>query len=187
MRRLLSIMLGLLLISSQLLAQNRTVSGKIVDEKGNPIVNASVLVKGTNVGTTTSGNGTFSLALPDKARTLVVSYIGMGDREVNLTSESNYSITLSANARDLDEVVVVGYGTKTVRENVGAVSKVSGAKVAAEPVTSFEQALAGKTAGVQISLGSGILADRTAIRVRGINSISASSQPLIVIDGIPQN
>lgn len=189
MRRLLILVLGMLFISTQLLAQNRTVTGKVIDEKGQPVINASVLVKGTNLGTTTANDGSFSLSVPAKAKALVVSFLGMEEREIPLTNSTAYSVTLSASTRtDLQEVVVVGYGTtRTTRENTGSVSKVAGSKVSNEPVSSFEQALSGKTAGVQISLGSGMLADRTAIRVRGINSISSSSQPLVVIDGIPQN
>ena len=182
-------MVSMLFLFSQLLAQNnRTITGKVNDERGFGLPNASIAIKGTNVGTTTGSDGSFSMSVPANARALIVSYIGMVEKEISLTNSNSYSVSLSTMSKnDLQEVVVVGYGTKTIRENTGAISKIAGSKVAQEPVSSFEQALGGKTAGVQISLGTGMLADRTAIRVRGINSISSSSQPLIVIDGIPQN
>lgn len=180
-------LLAVLCFSIQLLAQNRTISGTVTDANGTPLPNVSVIVKGTKLGTTTNANGSYTITVPENARTLTFSSVGQETREASISGNSVNVQLASSAAGNLSEVVVVGYGTRTVRENTGAVSKVNGAKIANEPVTSFEQALAGKTAGVQISLGSGILADRTAIRVRGINSISSSSQPLIVVDGIPQN
>jgi len=185
MRKLLSL-LGFFLLSLQLLAQQRTVTGKIIDGKGAPVFGVTILAKG-NTGTTSKEDGTFSMTVPANAKTLNISGIGFEKQEVNIAGKNTVSITLFAEDKSLQEVVVVGYGVKTVRENTGAISKISGAKVAEQPVTSFDQGLAGKTAGVQISSGSGMLADRTAIRVRGVNSISSSSQPLVVIDGIPQN
>lgn len=177
----------LLLVMLMLHAQQRVITGKVVDDKGNPVANATISVKGTSTLVMSGDDGSFTVPVAVNSKTLVVSYVGMADREISIGSSNSVTVALTQTGRDLQEVVVVGYGTKTVREISGAMSKVSGAKVAAEPVSSFQQALAGKTAGVQISLGTGVLADRTAIRVRGINSISSSSQPLIVIDGIPQN
>ena len=171
MRKLLLTLSAFLCLLISTIAQNRTITGRVTDAKGQGVSGASVLVRGTRTGTTT----------------LQVSSVDMTTEEVAIRGGS-INVTLSASsASNLQEVVVVGYGTRTVRENIGSVSKVAGAKIANEPVSSFEQALAGKTAGVQISLGSGVLADRTAIRIRGINSINQSSQPLIVIDGVPQN
>jgi TonB-dependent starch-binding outer membrane protein SusC len=185
MRRILTMMLGLLMICSQLLAQNRSISGRITDENNLPVPNASVTIKGSKMGTFTNSDGAFSLSIPANAKTLVISSIGLAQKEIALIGSENYNVSLTATASNLQEVVVVGYGTKSVREVAGAISHISGEKIANEPVSSFNQALAGKTAGVQVNLSTGILADRTAIRVRGINSISSSSQPLIVIDGIP--
>jgi TonB-linked SusC/RagA family outer membrane protein len=186
MRKLL-LMLGFVLSIGQLLAQSQTISGKVTDAQNNPLPNATVIVKGTKIGTSTGTDGGFKLNVPAKAKTLVISSVGSTPQEIAINNQTTFNIRLATDNMNLDEVVVVGYGTKTVRENTGAISKVTGSKLAGEPVSSFEQALGGKTAGVQISLGSGVLADRTAIRIRGINSISSSSQPLIVIDGIPQS
>lgn len=179
-------MLGLLLMVSQLWAQNRTVTGKVVDEKGVGIANASIVAKGNKVGTSSSIDGSFSLSIAQGTKAIMVSSLNYTPMEVNIGGKSSFSITLKASSEDLQEVVVVGFGTKAIRENTGAISKIAGDRIANEPVTSFNQGLAGKTAGVQVNLSTGLLADRTSIRVRGINSISSSSQPLIVVDGIPQ-
>ncbi len=187
MSKLALLVLGLLFSVSTLFAQTRTITGTVKNEDGTPISNATVMIKGTNLGTTTLSDGTFSLKVPPSAKGLMISSVGLAQQEFSITSATSVAAVLKPTERSLDEVVVVGYGVRTVRENTGSTSKINGDKIANEPTASFDQALAGKTAGVQISLGSGVLADRTAIRVRGINSISSSSQPLIVIDGIPQN
>jgi TonB-linked SusC/RagA family outer membrane protein len=186
MRKLLFLSL-LFLLSLQLLAQQRTITGKIIDEKGNPVFGATIIIKGSTAGTSSNADGTFSIPASGNAKTLVISGIGWDPQEIGITGKTSVNISMKAANKDLQEVLVVGYGIKTVRENTGAISRIGGSKVAAEPVASFDQALTGKTAGVQVSLASGVLADRTAIRVRGINSISSSSQPLIVVDGIPMN
>jgi hypothetical protein len=111
MRRILFTIIGLLFISMQLLAQNRTITGKVTDEKGAGIPNASVTVKGNpNIGTTTNSEGNFSLSVPANAQSLLVSSIGLGEKEIALTSSSTYNVTLSTKAQDLQEVVVVAYG-----------------------------------------------------------------------------
>lgn len=186
MRKLLFLS-AFFLLSLQLLAQQRTITGKVIDEKGNPVFGATVIIKGSSSGTTTGADGTFSIATSAKAKTLTISGIGWELQDIDIAGKSTINATLKTANKDLQEVLVVGYGVKTIRENTGSISKVAGSKVSAEPVQSFEQALAGKTAGVQIGLGSGVLADRTAIRIRGINSISSSAQPLVVVDGIPLN
>ena len=181
------LVLGLFVICTQLLAQNKTITGRVTDDKGSGVPNASVTVKGTNLGTTTDAEGSFSISVPTNARTLVISSVGMGNKEVSIGGNTtNFNISLESSSREMQEVVVVGYGTRRTREVTGAVSKVAGDKVAEIPLPSFDQALAGKTAGVQINATGGTLADGVAIRIRGINSISTSSQPLVVIDGVPQ-
>ena len=180
-------MLSFLMAFSVLVfAQTRTVTGTVTDESGNPIPNASVLIKGTTIGTTTSNAGYFSISVPGNRNTLVVSAVGLGEGEVILGTSNNVQVKLSAANTSLDEVLVVGYGRRSVRENTGAISKVGGDQIAATPLPSFDQALAGKSAGVQTTASGGLLGDGVAIRIRGVNSISTSSQPLYVIDGVPQ-
>lgn len=188
MRKMLCMLLCMVVLAGQLLAQTRTIKGRVTDASGNPVANASVVVKGTTVGTTTDEDGNYTITVPDNARAIVISGIGFTAAEQRIGTNTTINVSL-ANSKeaDLQEVVVVGYGTKTVRENTGSISKIKGSDVAALPLPSFDQAMAGKTAGVQVNATGGLLGDRVDIRVRGVNSISSSSQPLIVIDGIPQN
>jgi TonB-linked SusC/RagA family outer membrane protein len=169
------------------MAQSRTITGKVTDESGNPIPNASVIIKGTSNGTVTNSEGNYSLTVPASSKTLVISSVNMEEQEIKIGSGTVMNISLRNGNNSLQEVVVVGYGTKSIRENTSSISKVSGDKIAIIPLPSFDQALAGKTAGVQINATGGVLGDGVAIRVRGVNSINSNSQPLIVVDGIPQN
>src|SRR6476661_2164472 len=140
MRKLFLLCFGLFLVSMQVMAQARNISGRVTDDKGNGLANASVIVKGTNIGTSTSADGSFSLSLPSNATALVISYIGLSDREVVLTNESNYSVALVPGVKTgLDEVVVVAYGTQQRRKVTGAVSNISGREEANIPMTSVDQ------------------------------------------------
>src|SRR5678815_4346087 len=176
-------------IFSLLLAsgQNRTITGKVTDEKGSPLANASVIVKGTNLGTSTSADGSFSLSVPANATSLVASYVGLGDKEISLTVDNSYTINLSAAGGAMNEVVVVAYGTQQRRKVTGAISKVSGAQVENIPMSSVDQMLQGKVAGLQSVSPTGQPGSIQQIRIRGIGSISSSSAPLWVIDGVPVN
>ncbi len=186
MRRILTFMLGMLLISSQLLAQNRTISGKVTDDKGAGIPNASVTLKGnTSVGTTTNSDGNFSLVVPSRATALIVSSVGLGEKEVPLTSGNTYNVTLSTTSKDMQEVVVVAYGTQKRAELTGSVATVKGADVENQPFTSIDKALQGQVAGLQSVATSGAPGGNQIIRIRGISSINASNAPLWVIDGVP--
>lgn len=186
MRKFLLLMLGSLLLCLQLLAQNRTVTGRVTDANGNPVSGASVQVQNTRIGTVTKDDGTFSIGVPANRRTLVVSAVGQATQEVTIDNQTNLAVTLQAgNQQNLQEVVVVGYGTQRRRETTGNVASVSGGKVADKPVQSFEQALGGRAAGVQVSVANGIVNSPPVFRIRGTNSISLSSYPLIVVDGVP--
>jgi len=101
-------MLALLLLCGHIMAQTRRISGKVTDEQGSPIPNSSIVIKGTNTGTTSDLNGNFTLTVPASARALVVSSIGMSEKEIALTAESTYNVSLSFTKGDLQEVVVVG-------------------------------------------------------------------------------
>lgn len=188
MRHLVFLLVATGLISLGAMAQNRTVSGSVTDDKGNALVGASVLVRGTNVGTSTSTDGRFSLAVPRGASVLVVSYSGFGEREVSLTSASDYPIQLSPGVNAMNEVVVVvAYGEQERRKLTGSVGKVSARQVENIPLASVDQILQGKVAGLQSLPVSGQPGAAQQIRIRGIGSISASSAPLFVVDGIPVN
>ncbi len=163
----------------------RTITGKVTDEKGNPMANVSVLVRGTTTGTTTKEDGSYSLTVPANAKALVFSSVDMSPVEMGIGTTSIINATMKAEDRTMSEVIVVGYGTQRKKEVTGAIASVKGAAVSDKPVQSFEQALGGRAAGVQITIPNGVLNNPPVIRIRGTNSISLSSYPLIVIDGIP--
>lgn len=167
-------------------SQQRTVTGKVTDAKsGIGIQGVSVTVKGTQSGTTSLSDGTFSLRVPENTQTLIFSSIGYGVKEVDIRDQPVVNVVLESLSTNFDEVVVVGYGTQRRREVTGAISKVGGDKITAIPAPSFEAALQGKAPGVQVIQGSGLAGSGSVIRIRGIGSISAGGDPLYVVDGIP--
>jgi len=184
MKRILSLFLGLL-FSISLLAQNKTVTGRVTDNAGAPLVGVSVQVKNGTGGTTTDGDGRYTLTVPASATTLVFSYAGMGTLERSIANQTSVNVSLQAATQSMDEVVVVGYGTQRRREITGNVAQISGAKLRDQPIQTFEQGLSGRAAGVNINIPNGVIGSAPVIRVRGVNSISLSSSPLIVIDGVP--
>ena len=188
MRRVLSIMLGMLLLCTQLLAQNRTITGKVTDEAGNPIPNASVQIRGAKGGTATGADGTFTISVPLTAKALVVSSVNYTAQEVPLGKNTTFvNPQLKTTEGSLSEVVVVGYGSQRKSEVTSSVSKVAGDKLAQVPLTSVDQILQGKAAGLQSSTFSGQPGANQQIRIRGVGSFSLSSQPLFVLDGIILN
>ena len=185
MRKLFSLLAGFVLFIGATQAQNRTLSGKVTDEKGGGIAGVTVSVKGSTSGTTTGSDGSYSFSAPYTAKTLVFSSVNFTTYEQNLGTSNVVSVSLKSKEQDLDEVVVVGYGTQKRKEITGSISNISGADIANKPVQSFEQSMGGRAAGVQITIPNGVLNAAPVIRIRGTNSISLSSYPLIVIDGIP--
>lgn len=173
------------LAAHNLKAQNRTVTGTVAGSDGASIPGVTVLVKGTTIGTSTDVDGKFSLAAPATAGTLVFSYVGYSTKEVAIGDRTSFNVSLAADTKSLDEVVVVGYGTQSRRDLTGNVATVTGKEIATAPVQSFDQALQGRASGVNITTPNGVLNNPPVIRIRGVNSISLSSGPLIVIDGIP--
>jgi TonB-linked SusC/RagA family outer membrane protein len=167
----------------------REISGQVLDNESKlPIQGVSVTVKNTTIGTTTDANGSFRLTAPANATSLVFTFSGFSTRELAITNDKvTYEIALTKNVQSLDEVVVVGYGQQERRKITGAVSKVSGRQLENVPLPSVEQILQGKVAGLQSVATSGQPGAAQQIRIRGVGSISASSAPLFVIDGIPVN
>ncbi|GAB2967357.1 TonB-dependent receptor [Hymenobacter coalescens] len=145
-----------------------------------------MVVKGTSNGTTTDAEGRYTLSVAESAKSLVFSFIGYDTKEVALSGQSSVNATLNTKTTGLDEVVVVGYGSgQNRRELTGAITSVSGAVVAQKPVQSFEQALQGQAPGLNITTPNGVLNNPPVVRIRGVNSVNLSSDPLYVIDGIP--
>lgn len=172
---------------SQLTAQSHTVKGKVTDDKGAPVPNASVLVKGTTIGTATGSDGTFALSVPASAKILVFSSVGFNSQEFAIGSKTAFNVSLQASTQNLEEVVVVGYGTQKKTDLTASIAKIGGDKVANVPLSSVDQALQGKVAGLQSVTFSGQPGANQQVRIRGISSYSASAQPLYVIDGVQIN
>jgi TonB-dependent starch-binding outer membrane protein SusC len=184
MRKLLLLLVAIVLTAGQLWAQ-RTVTGKVTDDKGAGIANASVMVKGTTTGTVTKADGSYSLTLPANATTLVISAVDMETQEIVVGSQTSINATLKTTAQSLSEVVVVGYGVQQKKAFTGAASKVDAKQFANLLTTSVDKQLAGRAAGVQVTNTSGIVNAPARIRIRGINSINQNNDPLIVVDGVP--
>jgi TonB-linked SusC/RagA family outer membrane protein len=163
----------------------RTITGKVTDDKNTPLPNVSVIVKGTNTGTSTKEDGTYSLNVPANARILVFSSVDMGTQEISIGNGNVVNATLTSSSKSLEEVVVVGYGTQRKRDVTSSVATVKGAVTADKPVQTFEQALGGRAAGVQVTIANGVVNSPPVFRIRGTNSISLSSYPLIIVDGVP--
>lgn len=165
------------------LAQN-TVKGKVTTGSGEPVANASVVVKGTANGTNTADDGTFTITAA-KGATLVVSNVNYATKEVKVGDDNTINIELTAVAGNLDQVIVVGYGTQRKEAVTGSVASIGGDKLRDVPSPNISQALQGRLPGVDISQTSTRPGATTQIRIRGTRSLSASNDPLIVLDGIP--
>ena len=184
MRVRILVLLGLLINITAFCQQSRTVTGKVTDLKdGAPLAGVTVKAKGQTQVTSTGADGTFTITIPDATQALQFSYIGYGDLEVPVSEKM--AVIMSASEKSLNEVVVVGYGTATKKNVSGSISKVSGKEIANFPTPSFESALQGKAPGVVVESGSGKVGQGIKVRIRGTSSISASSQPLYVVDGLP--
>lgn len=174
----------LLLTALTVQAQTRQISGKITDQKdGQPVIGATVTVKGTEISTATGTDGSFTLSVPANATTLVITSVGYKNQEVAITD--NISVSMVQGDNSLSEVVVVGYGTKIKRDLTGSVAKVGAKELNNTPATSFESAIQGRAAGVLVEQQNGKLGQGIKVRVRGSSSVTAGNEPLYVVDGVP--
>jgi len=165
------------------LTQAQEVTGTVSDANG-PLPGASVVVKGTTTGTQTDFDGNFTIEAGSDA-TLVFSYVGFKTQEIAVNGQSSVNATMLEDAEALEEVVVIGYGTTTVKDATGSVTAVTSDDFNGGIISSPEQLIQGKTAGVQISQSSGEPGAGIAIRIRGSNSIRSNNNPLFVVDGVP--
>mgnify|MGYP002777843354 CR=1 FL=1 len=163
----------------------QTVSGKISDETGAALAGVSVVVKGTTRGTTSDGEGRYRLAVSDESAVLVFSFVGYVPQEITVGNRTVIDVSLKSDNKSLDEVVVIGYGSVKKRDLTGSVASIGAAEIKAQPVSGLNQALQGRVAGVQVTQSSNSAGGGVQVRVRGGNSISASNEPLYVIDGFP--
>ena len=185
MRKLILIVSAVFVFVLNAAAQNRTVTGKVTDEKGAPLEGVSITSPNGKLGTQTDKDGMYSISVPANVKTLNFSYIAFVPQSKSIGSNTAINISLRSVDSKLEEVVVIGYGTQKKREVTGTMSYIKGAAVADKPVQSFEQALAGRAAGVQVTIPSGVLNSPPVFRIRGTNSITSGSTPLIIVDGVP--
>ncbi len=186
MRKEFSFLFMLLFAASTAFSQSRTISGKVTDSKdGSPLVGVSVAVKGGTGGVQSDASGNFSITVPADARTLVFSYVGFGQEEVAIRNNTTINLALTSDEQRLQEVVVVGYGTQRKKSVTAAITKVDVSEINNLVTASFDKQLAGRAAGVQVTVPSGLTNQEPRIRIRGVNSISQGRDPLIVIDGVP--
>lgn len=183
MRKLLLLLVCCALLTAQLLAQSRVVTGKVTDANGNPVPNASVQVKGTKVGTTTNADGSYSFSVPANARTLVISSVGMAANEVSIGSGNVVNSIMKAEDKNLQEVVVTGYTQVNRKKAVTSYSEVKAEKIQNVPLTNINEILQGQAPGLQINTISGQPGSSQNVRIRGVGSFSGGS-PVYVIDGI---
>lgn len=175
----------LMLIMQQSWAQNKTVSGKVSDDKGNPVAGASVTVKGSKQGTATDAAGSFKLTVASSATTLVVSSVGFSPTEVSIGSGEGLSVVLTTVSANLNEVIVVGYGTRKAKDATGSVASITTKDFNKGVISSPEQLIQGRTPGVTITPASGEPGAAATINIRGSASIRGSQEPLYVVDGVP--
>ena len=161
----------------------KQVSGVVVDVKGEPVIGASIQAEGTTLGTISDYDGKFEMDVPESVKTLVVSFVGMATQKV--PARENLKITLLENSEVIEEVVVTGYGTVSKGAYAGSAQAVKAEDIEKKNPSDITKALAGEVSGVQVVTSSGQPGTVASIRIRGIGSISASSAPLYVVDGIP--
>lgn len=184
-RKLITLMVAISMTLAQLWAQTRSITGKVTDEKGAGLSGVSVIVKNTSIGTITNNDGSFMLAVPASAKTLVISSVGYQTVEVSITDGSAVTVTLSGAPKAEEEVIVVAYGTTRRQTYTGSATVVKADEIGRQQISNLSKSLEGLVPGLKATTGSGQPGSGSAIRIRGIGSISASQAPLYVVDGVP--
>ena len=161
------------------------ITGKVTSATGEPLPGVTVLLKGTTNGATTAPDGTYAMSVPETAGTLIFSFIGFATQEKTFSGPGTINVTLSDDAKSLEEVVVIGYGTQKKAEITNAVATMNAEKLTERPIARVDQALVGQMSGVRVRQTSGVPGRGFSIQVRGTGSIGANNEPLYVIDGFP--
>jgi TonB-linked SusC/RagA family outer membrane protein len=182
--RKLFMLLSMFMIVAQSFAQNRTITGKVTDDKGAPLV--GVTIRGGSAAATTDASGNYTLRLPSSVKSLSFNYVGYSTSNKDINGNT-INVSLAPENTALSEVVVVGYGTQKRADVTGSVSVVKAADIENKPFSSIDKALQGQVAGLQSITGSGQPGSSQSIIIRGSSSITASNSPLWVIDGVPIN
>ncbi|NIJ51747.1 SusC/RagA family TonB-linked outer membrane protein [Dyadobacter arcticus] len=165
--------------------QDMRITGKVTTDDDSPLPGASIQVKESTAGTQTDADGNFAINVPSSSSILVFSFVGMVAQEIAVGGQSVINVKLSSDSRSLSEVVITGFGSQIKRDLTGNIAQVKGSEIQNMPVASVDAALQGRAAGVYVNSGSGKLGQAINVRIRGNSSISASSQPLYVVDGMP--
>ena len=184
MKKLTVLLLFVFGFAASIFAQNRIISGKVTDKDGRALSGASVSVKNSNASVLSDSSGNFTLTVPSQGKSiLMVSFVGYLNTELPLGGGSYFTVLLSNNAQTLGDVVVVGYGTQRKRDVTGSISTVKAEEIAKRPLVRVEQALQGTTPGVAVQSANGMPGSALSVRIRGVNSITGSNEPLYVVDG----
>jgi TonB-dependent starch-binding outer membrane protein SusC len=165
--------------------QQRTITGTVLDINKNPLPGVNVVVTGITIGTITDAGGKYRIEAPQGSRSLTFSFVGMDTQEVPIGTSNQINVTLTESAIDLEEVVVIGYGSVRKSDLTGSVSSVKADALQETPITSIDQGLVGRAAGVMVTQTSGMPGAIASIRVRGTSSLQGGNEPLYVIDGFP--
>ncbi|MEX2513141.1 MAG: TonB-dependent receptor [Cyclobacteriaceae bacterium] len=185
MRKALLLILLTFSLPLWVFSQSRTIRGTVTDsEEGLPIPGATVLVKGTTQGTTTDIDGNYEIEVLEGDNTLVFRFVGLRTQEINIGNRNAINVSLLPEITSLEEYVVTAYGDQTRREVTGAISSVKGEIFQDLPIQSFDRAMQGRVAGVQVTAGSGQPGGTLTVQIRGVGSINAGTQPLYIIDGV---
>ncbi|MCG8581465.1 MAG: TonB-dependent receptor plug domain-containing protein, partial [Bacteroidales bacterium] len=185
MKKVLFALSFIVLVGLQALAQTTNVTGTVTDATdGSPIPGVSVFVKGTTIGTVTTPDGTYALAVPNDATAVVFSFVGMTTQEVPYTGQTTIDAVMQSDAVDVGEVLVVAYGTTTKEAFTGSASVVGAKELETRAVTSAVQAIEGTATGVQVLSSSGQPGSSPQIVIRGVGTLNGSSDPLFIVDGV---
>lgn len=185
MRKICLLLSAIFLLLLNTMAQNRTITGKVTDDKGQPVDKASVVVKGTKLGTSTNNLGIYTLSIPATAKTLVISSVGMVTQEISI-SAGNFDIAMVTDMTSMAAVVVtVPYGTVKKTAFTGAENTISASQIQKQQVTSVTRALDGLVPGIIVTNGGGQPGTGAQVLIRGVGSVNATSAPLYVLNGVP--
>jgi TonB-dependent starch-binding outer membrane protein SusC len=185
MKKIFLLFLLLLMTGSLVMAQTVQITGTVTSsDDGLAMPGVNVSVKGATIGAITGPDGKYVISAPSNAQALMFSFIGFRTKEVPIEGKTKIDVTLEQDVFKVDEVVVVAYGTTQKRDIAGSIASVKGDAIKSIPVQSFDQSLQGKATGVSITMPNGVLNNAPVIRVRGYNSITGSSSPLVVVDGV---
>jgi len=167
-------------------AQNKTISGKVTDSKdGSALVGASVVVKGSKTGTQTGNDGTFKISVPGSATTLVISSVGFASQEVSIQGKTSVDVSLSTSTDQLNDVVVIGYGSARKKDQTGSVVSIQAKNFNQGVIMAPDQLLQNKVAGLEVTNNNGQPGASATIQIRGTSSVRANNNPLYVVDGVP--